>query len=766
MVTCAWLIVVALAQFGQSNTGDLRVIVTDAAGLPVPSAVQLTSEQFRETLDTDARGILVAKRLPFGIYRVTVTHEGFAPFAALVDIRSALPTDYRVALSLAPLQTGVTVTAEPGVLDPHQTTTLHRIGAEALQHRTTALPGRSLPDVVNTQPGWLLEANGILHPRGSEYQTQFVVDGLPLTDNRSPAFAPEIDADDVHGMTTLTGGYPAEYGRKLGGVIEVVTAGQARRGFHGGIGASIGSFGTKSGNTTGEYTWLRTTLGISGSVAVTDRYLDPPIEENDTNHGTTWRVAAHLEHDFTESDRAGLIVRRGQVRFLVPNERVQQEAGQRQDRDSEETSGQFSYQHVFGAPIVGDIRGLARDVSSGLWSNAAATPIAARQDRGLRDLYLKGTVSAHVGAHEWKAGGDATFGSVREDFGYQITDFDRFARDTPPVFHFQDRRADHEQAVFVQDQIRHGPWTVNAGLRWDRYALVVDEHAFSPRLGVAWAPPGTDLVVRASYDRAFQTPAVENLLLASSPAVDTLSADVVRLPLRPSRGNFLEAGVSKALARVVRVDASYFVRTMNNFTDDDLLLNSGVSFPIAFRRALIRGAEIKVGVAHWKALSGFVSYAHMRGVGELPVTGGLFLGDEASSRLASTGEFAVTQDQRHTMRGRANYQLSPSAWIALAASYGSGLPFEFVGDRDTAVEQYGPRIVDRVDFETGRVRPSLSLDLSLGLVVVKTTRHSLRLQADVRNLTDRLDVIDFAGLFSGTAIAPPRSFSVRMQMQF
>ena len=68
------------------------------------------------------------------------------------------------------------------MLDPYQTTTLHRIGAEALQQRTTALPGRSLPDVVNTQPGWLLEANGILHPRGSEYQTQFVVDGLGIGD--------------------------------------------------------------------------------------------------------------------------------------------------------------------------------------------------------------------------------------------------------------------------------------------------------------------------------------------------------------------------------------------------------------------------------------------------------------------------------------------------------------------------------------------------------------------------------------------------------
>ena len=64
------------------------------------------------------------------------------------------------------------------------------------------------------------------------------------------------------------------------------------------------------------------------------------------------------------------------------------------------------------------------------------------------------------------------------------------------------------------------------------------------------------------------------------------------------------------------------------------------------------------------------------------------------------------------------------------------------------------------------MRPSFSLDASIGVVVVKTPRQSLRLQADVRNLTDRLDVIDFAGLFSGTAIAPPRSFSVRTQMQF
>jgi hypothetical protein len=42
----------------------------------------------------------------------------------------------------------------------------------------------------------------------------------------------------------------------------------------------------------------------------------------------------------------------------------------------------------------------------------------------------------------------------------------------------------------------------------------------------------------------------------------------------------------------------------------------------------------------------------------------------------------------------------------------------------------------------------------------------VRLQADVINLTNRLNVINFAGLFSGTALAPPRSFAIRIHAEF
>ena len=45
-------------------------------------------------------------------------------------------------------------------------------------------------------------------------------------------------------------------------------------------------------------------------------------------------------------------------------------------------------------------------------------------------------------------------------------------------------------------------------------------------------------------------------------------------------------------------------------------------------------------------------------------------------------------------------------------------------------------------------------------------KRSLRLQADAINLTDRLNVINFAGLLSGTALAAPRSVAIRLQTEW
>jgi outer membrane cobalamin receptor len=771
-----WILILPASVWAQSNSGELRLKVTDPDGLAVRATIELASEVngFRKSLPTDEQGTLTAKLLPFGLYKLEIQQEGFAPFSESVEVRSAVPAELRVTLGLAPLSTSVMVTdVGTTLIDPHRAGTINRLGSEEIDSRTASAPGRSLQDLVNSQPGWLYEGNAVLHPRGSEYQTQFVVDGIPLTDNRSPSFGPEIEADDVQSMSIYTAGIPAEYGRKLGGVVEVNTTRDTRHGLHGEVDLSGASFDTAAGSGALQYGWGKNTLSASAGGSRTDRYLNAPILQNYSNRGTTGEFAGNYERDMTESDRLNISVRREFSRFLVPNEQLQQAVGQSQDRNNYETMGVIGYQHVFSANVLADFRGMVRDDGEGLSSNAASTPIAAWQSNGFREGYFKSTLSVHHRRQEWKAGFESDATLLRDRFRYQITDPTRFDPGTPLTFQFPlsgpgfVRDLNLEQSAFAQDLVRLGKWSLSAGIRWDHYQLLLNQNAVSPRLGIARYVSSADLVLHASYDRAFQTPDFENILLSSSPLVTSLNPQVLRLPVEPSHGNFWEAGITKGFFKKVSLDANYFLRELNNFADDDQLLDTAISFPIAFRKARIYGAEGKVAVPHWGRVAGYVSYSYMVASASLPVTGGLLLGDETSKALKNaSGRFWVSQDQRNTLRARFRCQVVPRIWVAMGAQYGSGLPFEFNGNQADAAAQFGQAIVERVNFDAGRVRPSFSLDATAGVELWKNDDFTLRLQGDVQNINNRLNLIDFAGLFSGNAIAPPRSYAIRLQTSF
>ncbi|MEY2414054.1 MAG: hypothetical protein QOD84_2660 [Acidobacteriaceae bacterium] len=758
----------AIPSFAQSDVGELRLKVSDPSGLGIGSRVELKSaaNHFHETLVTNDDGKLTISRLPFGIYEVQLAHYGFDAFLGSIEIGSAVAVDYNIRLNIAVQGESINVAEISTLVDPHRTGTIQRLGSDAIMERPASLPGRSVAELVNSQPGWLYEGNSVLHPRGSEYNTQFVVDGIPLTDNRSPGFAPEIEVDEIQSISIYTAGFPAEFGRKLGGVVEVNTVRQTQRGLSGEAVLSGGSFNTGDGYVGAQYGFGKSAIGITAQASTTDWYLNPPVLRNYTNHGSTSDFALKYEHELADKDRIGLIFRHGQSVFEVPNENVQQEAGQRQDRTNKETMGVISYQHVFSSNTVADFRGMLRQTTHTLSSNAESTPIQSAQDRGYREGYTKVVISNHHGIHEWRAGADADFGAIREEFAYQISDPTQFNPGTPGTFVFAGKRHDLEQAAFVQDQIRLGKWTVSAGLRWDHYQLLVNQNALSPRVGVARYFESADLVVHGSYDRIFQTPSSENILLSSSSQVAALNPNVLRLPVEPSRGNYYEIGFTKGFFQQLRLDVNYFRRYLTNYSDDDLLLNTSVGFPISFRKAYIYGAEGKVDLPRWKKWSGFLSYSYTFGTAYLPVTGGLFLGGDAAGALGETGRFRDSQDQRNSVRGRLRYQLLPRLWIAFGGDYGSGLPVDFVDTKEAALAIYGERIVDRVDFAHGRVKPSLSLDTSVGAEIWKKDRVTLTLQADVRDLNNRVNLINFVGLFSGTALETPRSYALRLQATF
>ena len=573
-------------------------------------------------------------------------------------------------------------------------------------------------------------------------------------------------------MKIYTSGIPAEFGNKLGGVIELNTIRNTSPGFHGTAILGGGSFNMLGGYLSGQYVAGKTTSSLTAQGFLTDRYLDPSVTNNYTNHGSSTSFTGSVEHDFNDANRLRISAAHQETWFLVPNDYLQQAAGQRQDRTNAETEGRVSYQHIFSSNLLGAVRGSVRDVSAALWSNPLSTPISAEQDRGFREGYLAGSLSGHWKQHEWKAGAEFRYASLREQFGYNIVAYDLngesiFDNGLPSVYSFRGHSPDREQAAYIQDLIRLGDFTISAGLRFDHYNLLVDETAFSPRLGLAWNWKPVGMVLHASYDRVFGTPPFENLLVSAAPS--SRFENGLYLPLHASRGNYYEAGFTQAAGSKLRLDANYFVREVNDFKDDDLLLNTGVSFPIAFHHAEVRGVEVKLEAPKWGRFSGFISYSNTTGIGQFPITGGLFLDSGSADLLNSTKKFPITQDQRNLARAWVRYQILPRLWTAWSASYSSGLPVEGADqlpDFSFLQAQFGTDVVKQVNFDRGRVHPMYSLDASLGADLWRREKKSVTLQADGFNLTNRLDVINFAGLLSGTAIAQPRSFNARMRFDF
>jgi hypothetical protein len=770
LMACMWLF--ALPAAAQRDRGELQIEVRDPQGATLSASGELISEgnQFHLTFMIGDDGRYAAQGLAFGVYRVSVAHSGFVPAVQLVEIRSIVPQHLSLTLGLKPVETQLQVSETETLVDTTRTNAVYTVGSQTIGEQLSSQAGRGVLDVVDAQPGWLQEANGVLHPRGSEYDVQFVMDGLPMTENRSPGFAPPIDSSDVDSMRVMTAGFPAEYGRKLGGVVEVSSPKNNPVGLHGEFEAEGGSFSTASGSGALFYSRGGNRFSITGDGFHSDRYLDSPVLQNFTNVGNAGGISSSYERDFSNGDRVFLTFAEHEVRYQVPNESVQEEAGQLQNSEQKEASGQVRYTHAFSADILLSLAGSVRDAQALLNSNAQSTPISVTQDRGYREGYVRADLAGHHSRHEWKAGVDGIFNPVNENLQYQITDPAQFDPGTLLDFQFSDRRWDIEPSAYVQDQIRLGKWNFNAGLRFDHYGFVANESAWSPRLGISRFISSFNLLVHASYDRVFQTPAMENLLLASSPQLDSVSNLVVRLPVQPARANYYEAGFTKSFAGKLRIDGNVFRRDFTNYSDDDVLLDTGISFPIAFSSAEIHGEEIQIAVPRWGRFSGVLSYSNQSGIGQGPITGGLFLGSETAG-ISDTSRFPVSQDQRNTVRAHARFQATERIWFAASAEYGSGLPVDLNGPADASqinflLQQYGRAILNEVNFNAGRVSPNFSFDTAAGATLFHKEGRDVTFEIEGHNLTDKLNLLNFASLFSGTAVAPPASVSARLKVGF
>src|ERR1041385_1870982 len=777
---CSVLLTLGPTVFAQTRIGTVQGVVKDPTGALVPNA-KVTIVQpvtgYKQSPTTDAQGAFKLVNIPFNTYKVQAEAAGFEPTAQSIDLESTVPLNVDLSLSLE--QTTATVTIAEGggaLLETDRTSSDTDINQTMLERPIGSAPSRAIESIVASTPGFVTDDNGRMHPRGSESQVQYVVDGVPVTDNMSAIFSTSLDARTLRTVEVLTGGIPAEFGDKLAGVINVNTRSGLEGPTQGGISFSGGSFST--GEAAIDFSTHTKKLGFltNLSASTSQRYLDPPAIDNFHNFGRTGKGFFRLDYQFDANTSL-----RGVFNL----------AGQEQRQQLRDNSQNISFQHIFSPNSVAQFSFFHRQSNSKLISNELSTPVVANKDRTLQNYGGIGSLALTRGSHNIKVGGQFTITPVDEHFSFYPTapfpdleDADgnvfpnpvnNFSAANP--FVFNQSKTGRTLSAYVQDRFTaFKNLTLDLGVRHDNYKLLIGEQQLSPRLGLAYFIPKTKTTLRASYNRLFQPPPAENLLLASSSAGAALSPIAVLQgittvqPILPDKEHAFEAGAQQLLSQFFRLNLTVYQKRIENFSDKDQFFETGVIFPIAISSGRVTGEELRLESTDIPGFHTFISYANSRAFGVTPITGGLFLGEDPQDLFLHGLKFANDHDQRNEAQFQVSYNHRPSGlYASFSGRYDSGVPVDIEPGTtlaDFVAQGFDPRLFDKIDFQRGRVRPRTILDLSVGADLMQKERVSMNVQFDVQNLTNELFLYNFESVFSGTHVGYPRLFSGRLSLRF
>jgi hypothetical protein len=233
----------ALAPLGAQVTGTISGAVADASGAAVPgAAIRITSLETHavRTTVTDAAGNYSVPSLPLGAQEVRVEKAGFQPIDRS-GITLKLGQNARVdfVLTLANLDSGaITITEDVPLINTSTSPVAGLVNEQ--QVKDLPLNGRSFDNLVTLNPGAInygLKSAGTSTSNGNTFTVSgrrpmdniVLLNGIEYTGSSQLAVTPGgasgemLGIDAVREFNLLTDTYPAEYGKRAGGQMTVVT---------------------------------------------------------------------------------------------------------------------------------------------------------------------------------------------------------------------------------------------------------------------------------------------------------------------------------------------------------------------------------------------------------------------------------------------------------------------------------------------------------------------------------------------------------------
>jgi hypothetical protein len=366
-----------------------------------------------------------------------------------------------------------------------------------------------------------------------------------------------------------------------------------------------------------------------------------------------------------------------------------------------------------------------------------------------------------------------------------------------------------ELALYLQDAISKGNWSLNLGIRGDLYNGLVVARQAEPRLGVAYNIKRTNTVLRISYARTLESPFNENLVLASEGCNFAVIQDLipcVPAPNTPGYRNEFHAGLQQAFGRYAVVSGDYIWKYTHTGYDFSILGATPIFFPVGWHNSKIPGYAIRVSVPEIHGFSALVVMSSVAARFFPPQTSGL------GTTVGKSGlPFRIDHDEKFNQTTHLQYQPWKNApWVGLNWRYDSGLvagSVPFATDTTTPVDltglsadqqlqaglfcgnqhptltqplttcapsQYGSNLVkipapgtENDDHNPPRIAPRNLFDVALGDDnLFKGDHYKWSLTLTAINVANKTALYNFLSTFSGTHYVTPRALTAQLGFHF
>ena len=559
-------------------------------------------------------------------------------------------------------------------------------------------------DVLLTVPSVVYGGLKQTHIRQDHANQQFRIDGIPIPDTVTGAFADIVPPRAWERADIILGGMEAQYGNKTALVLDITSKSGSSPGY-GSAQVFGGSFNTV--NPSFEYGGAlseKVRFYVLNSYVTTSRGLEPPTLGYTNHHNQSEKNNTYLRGDYQHDNRNTLSwiflnsVAKHQIPTipnLEPNPDVlallagfTPSASQSVDQYQKENSqySQLVWRHDVNASNYFGLglyfrRGAADFTTDPLNALAYATDVNSAQTANQRRVAYSGGARFDYtwvpdSHHLVKTG--FQFDYTRANNQAQIFAFDTSSGvPAGPVVTLQasNQNIQTRQEFWVQDQWSASEhWTFNLGVRGDAIQGFYNEGQASPRVGVTYKHNPSN-VFHAYYGRLFTPPNVEQVAVAKLNMQDTTAAPDNPTGFRPraERAHYFEVGSYHALHRKATLELTGYYKLSHYLSDAGQFGSTPLLNFFAFERGWQRGIDgaLKVQLTDNLSGRGNVAWGQCKGYG---LQSGQYLLDQAEiNDINSPGGVFCDHSQFMTSSAILSYRLWDRTNVTGQMLYGSGL---------------------------------------------------------------------------------------------